>query len=55
MSRTRIATGIAAGCNCYNAPIVTIEPTTGQIIVYVAEPRPNVRIRPRESPATSTS
>lgn len=29
-----IAAGLEAGCECYNAAIVTIEPTTGQIIIY---------------------
>lgn len=34
MIAENIAAGLAAGCECYNAAIVTIEPTTGQVIVY---------------------
>ncbi len=33
-----IATGLKAGCNCHNASIVTIDPGSGQVIVYA----PNV-------------
>jgi membrane peptidoglycan carboxypeptidase len=29
-----IKTGLAAGCDCHNAAIATIDPATGQVIVY---------------------
>ena len=29
-----VATGMKAGCNCHNASIVTIEPGSGQVMVY---------------------
>ncbi|MCA9831265.1 MAG: transglycosylase domain-containing protein [Dehalococcoidia bacterium] len=29
-----IATGLENGCNCHNAAIATIDPTTGEVIVY---------------------
>lgn len=34
MMRTAIANGLEANCNCHNAAIVTIDPPTGEIIVY---------------------
>ncbi|MCK6564154.1 MAG: transglycosylase domain-containing protein [Dehalococcoidia bacterium] len=34
MLRGYVSTGLEAGCECYNAAVVTIEPTTGQVIVY---------------------
>ncbi|HET7737539.1 MAG TPA: transglycosylase domain-containing protein, partial [Tepidiformaceae bacterium] len=33
--KEQIAAGIANGCNCHNASIVTIDPRTGQMRVYV--------------------
>ena len=36
-----IARGLTAGCECYNGAIVTIEPTTGQVIVYAPNRDPN--------------
>ncbi|MGK2966715.1 MAG: transglycosylase domain-containing protein, partial [Tepidiformaceae bacterium] len=35
VARTSIAEGLDNGCNCHNASIVTIDPTSGQILVYV--------------------
>ncbi|MGE3076083.1 MAG: transglycosylase domain-containing protein [Dehalococcoidia bacterium] len=32
---TYVNQGLAAGCECHNGSIVTIEPTTGQVVVYV--------------------
>ncbi|MBK9343778.1 MAG: transglycosylase domain-containing protein [Dehalococcoidia bacterium] len=43
LSQTKIAEGQAAGCNCFNAAIVTIEPTTGEIIVYSPNIDPTYR------------
>ncbi|MBK9611826.1 transglycosylase domain-containing protein [Candidatus Amarobacter glycogenicus] len=43
LSQTKIAEGQAAGCNCFNAAIVTIEPTTGEIIVYSPNVDPTYR------------
>jgi membrane peptidoglycan carboxypeptidase len=34
MTNTFVFNGLEAGCRCHNASIVTIEPSTGQIIVY---------------------
>lgn len=34
LMREFIATGIDLGCECHNAAIVTIEPSSGQIVVY---------------------
>ncbi|MGE0600040.1 MAG: transglycosylase domain-containing protein [Dehalococcoidia bacterium] len=32
---TYVNQGLASGCECHNGSIVTIEPTTGQVVVYV--------------------
>ena len=34
MIRGFIDDGLSKGCNCYNAALVTIEPSTGQVIIY---------------------
>ncbi len=34
MMNERIAAGLKAGCNCHDASIVTIDPPTGQVMVY---------------------
>jgi membrane peptidoglycan carboxypeptidase len=34
LSNNLVAEGLANGCECHNAAVVTIEPSTGQIIVY---------------------
>ncbi len=41
MIQEGIAAGLEAGCNCNNAAIVTIEPTTGEIIIYAPNVNPN--------------
>ncbi len=41
MIREWINQGLDAGCECYNASIVTIEPTTGQIIIYAPNRDPS--------------
>lgn len=46
----RIAAGLDAGCNCHNASVVTIDPQSGEMLVYV----PNVggtSTDPRVAPA----
>ncbi len=43
MSSEWISSGLAAGCECHNAAVVTIEPTTGQIIVYSPNIDPTYR------------
>lgn len=43
MARGFIAAGLEAGCECYNAAIVTIEPSTGQVIVYAPNRDPSYR------------
>ncbi|MGI8926226.1 MAG: transglycosylase domain-containing protein [Tepidiformaceae bacterium] len=35
LAQEYIAAGLEAGCQCHNAAIVTIDPRTGQIMVYV--------------------
>jgi peptidoglycan glycosyltransferase len=47
MSNEWVAAGLAAGCECHNAAVVTIEPTTGQIIVYSPNIDPTYRSDPR--------
>ncbi len=42
-----IATGLDKGCECNNASIVTIEPSTGQVIVYVPNRDPTLTTDPR--------
>ena len=39
--------GLANGCECHNAAVVTIEPTTGEIIVYSPNIDPTWRSDPR--------
>ncbi len=43
MARGFVASGLEAGCECHNAAIVTIEPTTGQVIVYAPNRDPSYR------------
>lgn len=43
MARGFIATGLENGCECHNAAIVTIEPSTGQVIVYAPNRDPSYR------------
>jgi membrane peptidoglycan carboxypeptidase len=43
MARSFISAGLEAGCDCHNAAIITIEPSTGQIIVYAANRDPSYR------------
>lgn len=43
MARGFIAAGLEAGCECHNAAIVTIEPSTGQVIVYAPNRDPSYR------------
>lgn len=38
-----VTAGLAAGCECHNAAVVTIEPTTGEIIVYSPNIDPTYR------------
>jgi membrane peptidoglycan carboxypeptidase len=38
MIREKLDAGLKAGCNCHNAAIVTIDPATGQVMIYA----PNV-------------
>ena len=47
MARGAIETGLEDGCECYNAAIATIEPTTGQIIVYAPNRDPSLTSDPR--------
>jgi membrane peptidoglycan carboxypeptidase len=43
MARGFIASGLDAGCECNNAAIVTIEPSTGEVIVYAPNRDPSYR------------
>ncbi|MCK9517504.1 MAG: transglycosylase domain-containing protein, partial [Dehalococcoidia bacterium] len=47
MARGMIATGIELGCECHNAAIATIEPSTGQIIIYAPNIDPTYVSDPR--------
>lgn len=46
MLKDAIRTGLADGCNCHNGAIVTIDPPTGEILVYV----PNQGLTEAEEP-----
>ncbi len=43
LSNTMLVEGLALGCECHNAAIVTIEPATGQVIVYSPNIDPTYR------------
>ncbi len=43
MLRDFVAEGLKNGCECYNAAVVTIEPSTGQVIVYAPNRDPSYR------------
>jgi len=43
MARGFIATGLDNGCECNNAAIVTIEPSTGEVVVYAPNRDPSYR------------
>ena len=47
MARGAIETGLENGCECHNAAIVTIEPATGQVIVYAPNRDPSFTSDPR--------
>lgn len=47
MIRAGISAGLDKGCQCNNASLVTIEPTTGQIIVYVPNRDPTYTSDPK--------
>ncbi|HEX6030658.1 MAG TPA: penicillin-binding transpeptidase domain-containing protein, partial [Tepidiformaceae bacterium] len=47
MANQFVAAGLAAGCECHNASIVTIDPGTGQVMVYVPNIDPTWTSDPR--------
>ena len=47
MARGFISSGLDNGCECHNAAIVTIEPSTGEVIVYAPNRDPSYRSDPR--------
>ncbi len=47
MAREAIERGLEAGCECHNAAIVTIEPETGELLVYAPNRDPSVTADPR--------
>ncbi len=47
MAREAIERGLEAGCECHNAAIVTIEPETGELLVYAPNRDPAVTADPR--------
>ncbi|MGE5596704.1 MAG: transglycosylase domain-containing protein [Hyphomicrobiales bacterium] len=47
MMNEYIAKGLAAGCECHNAAITTIEPSTGQVLVYAPNIDPTYVSDPR--------
>ncbi|MFN8507397.1 MAG: transglycosylase domain-containing protein [Dehalococcoidia bacterium] len=49
MMNENLAAGLKAGCDCHNAAIATIEPATGQIIVYAPNIDPTWTSDPRVS------
>ncbi|MCY3882721.1 MAG: transglycosylase domain-containing protein [Chloroflexi bacterium] len=46
-ARAAIERGLEAGCECHNAAIVTIEPETGELLVYAPNRDPAVTADPR--------
>jgi len=57
LAQERVALGLDARCECHNASVVTIDPTTGQVLVYVPNVDPtgdtiDPRIRPTVDQAT---
>ena len=42
-----IAQGLKENCECYNAALVTIEPETGQVLVYIPNREPSNNVDPR--------
>ncbi len=49
MARAAIERGLEAGCECHNAAIVTIEPDTGELLVYAPNRDPSFTADPRVS------
>lgn len=47
MMNENLAAGLKAGCDCHNAAIATIDPSTGQIIVYAPNIDPTWTSDPR--------
>ena len=47
MARAAIERGLEAGCECHNAAIVTIEPETGEVLVYAPNRDPSFTADPR--------
>lgn len=47
LAQQEIALGLEAGCKCYNASIVTIDPRSGEIVVYVSNLDPANTADPR--------
>jgi membrane peptidoglycan carboxypeptidase len=47
LARAAIERGLEAGCECHNAAIVTIEPETGELVVYAPNRDPSVTADPR--------
>ena len=47
LARTAIEEGLEAGCECHNAAIVTIEPESGEIVVYAPNRDPSLTSDPR--------
>src|SRR6185295_9138438 len=47
LMRDAINNGLSNGCECNNASIVTIEPTSGQVIIYAPNRDPSYVSDPR--------
>ena len=47
MMRQFLAEGQADNCNCYDASVVTIDPTTGQVLIYAPNADPTNTTDPR--------
>jgi membrane peptidoglycan carboxypeptidase len=47
MIRGAVDSGLVAGCECHNGAIVTIEPSTGQVVVYAPNRDPSYTSDPR--------
>ncbi len=47
LARTAIERGLEAGCECHNAAIVTIDPESGELVVYAPNRDPSFTADPR--------
>ena len=42
-----VTQGLRENCECYNAALITIDPATGQVLVYIPNREPSNNVDPR--------